>query len=56
MLAPSYGKHHEVAKTATGGTDKSVTEKARARYVKEHFSYIRDKISSQVRYPRHGPG
>lgn len=39
---------------STGGSDsKGVAEQARAKYVKEQFSYIRDKIASHVRYPRH---
>jgi protein TonB len=56
-VAPTTGKHHEGAKTTAGsttGTDEKVaSEHARAKYVKEQFTYIRDKIASHVRYPRH---
>lgn len=38
---------------SAGGDSKGVAEQARAKYIKEQFSYIRDKISSHVRYPRH---
>lgn len=37
----------------SGADSKGAAEQASAKYVKEQFSYIRDKISSHVRYPRH---
>lgn len=40
------------ASAAAGGDSKGAIEQARARYVKEQFVYIRDKIASHVRYPR----
>ncbi len=58
--ASAQSKHQTSHATATssssastGGDSKGVAEQARAKYVKEQFSYIRDKIASHVRYPRH---
>lgn len=38
---------------ASGGGVSGNSETMRTRYMKEQFSYIRDKIASHVRYPRH---
>lgn len=56
--APSPGEHHDGAKSSansasSGGGGNGSAEEARTKYVKEQFTYIRDKIASHVRYPRH---
>ncbi len=55
--APPSSRPAEGVKSAannqSSGASEKVDEQARAKYVKEQFSYIRDKIASHVRYPRH---
>ncbi len=56
----TQAKHHTNHATRTltnsasaGGESKGAAEQAQTKYVKEQFTYIRDKIASHVRYPRH---
>jgi len=48
---PAEGVKSAANSQSSGG--ERGAEQARAKYVKEQFSYIRDKIASHVRYPRH---
>lgn len=48
--ATSSGNNRAIETAASGGTIDS-TEKARQRYLKEHFTYIRDIITRNISYP-----